>query len=423
MKKKMSAMISFALICTLVFALAGCSSKSSSGSENAGKEIVFWNPFTGPDGKNMQKIIDDYNKTNPDYKVKNVSLKEQDMYTKIPTVVNSGKNIPDVTIVHAERIKQFVANDMLTPLDDSLTNYPDIKAENYVKAGWDIGDLDGKRYSVPLDVHSFVMYYNKKLVDKYAPNALDDNVVTFDEIKQAGDLAKKDDIKAMGLTWMRPIFLSIYNQMGGDITSDGEAPTLDTKEAADTLKLLKSLVNDKYTNKDGQDPGQLFKSGKAIFYPEGIWMQNGLNEVKSLEWGLTNFPQLSEDKIVNWSSSHQFVMFNSKERNESKSEGVIKFLDYIRQNSLPWAEAGQNPAALATLEDEKFQNLPQSFLVKDQKQQETLKIFDYQYNGFVADEIDKFAGDAAFGKVKIEDALKKSQKAVEDKISQSQKKK
>ena len=41
-------------------------------------------------------------------------------------------------------------------------------------------------------------------------------------------------------------------------------------------------------------------------------MQNSLNEVKTLNWGMTSFPQVSADKIVNWTSSHQFVMFNSK---------------------------------------------------------------------------------------------------------------
>ena len=223
MKKKMSRIFCFALILTLALALVGCNSDSTSGSSSKDKkELVFWNVFTGPDGKNMQQIIDNYNKTNPEYKVKNISMKEGDMYTKIPTVVNSGKNIPDVTIVHAERIKQYVDNEMLTPYDNYLSNFADIKEENYVKAGWDIGNIDGKRYSLPLDVHSFVMYYNKDLVEKYAPNALDDNVVTFDEIKAAGDLSRKDKIDAMGLTWMRPTFLSIYAQLGGDITSDGQ---------------------------------------------------------------------------------------------------------------------------------------------------------------------------------------------------------
>jgi len=418
MKKK--AVLMFTILFVFAMALSGCNSSSSS-SGSSKNEILFWNPFTGPDGENMKQIVDEYNKTNPEFKVKNLSIAEGDMYTKIPTVVNSGKGIPDLTIVHAERIKQFVDNDMLTPYDDLLADYPEIKAENYVPAGWNIGDIDGSRYSVPLDVHSFVMYYNKELLEKYAPNALDDNVITFDEIREAGERSKKDGITGFGLTWTRPIFLSIYNQLGGDITSDGETPTLNTPEAKEALELIKGLVDDKIANKDGEDPGQLFQSGKAIFYPEGIWMQNGLNEAKNLNWGLTNFPQISPDNIVNWTSSHQFVMFKDENRSEEKTKGMMDFLDYVRQNSLPWAKAGQNPAALETLDNSEYKEMPQSFLVEDPELQKTLKIFDYKYNGFVVEEIDKLVGDAAFGKLDIDEGLEKAQKAIEDKIATNKK--
>ncbi|MFP5115605.1 ABC transporter substrate-binding protein [Bacillaceae bacterium C204] len=419
MRKKVVSMISIILV--LLVALSGCSSSSSSSSPTK-NEIIYWNPFTGPDGENMKQIVNEYNKTNPKFKVKNVSLEADDMYKKIPTVVNSGKGIPDLTIVHAERIKQFVDNDLLIPFDDKLADYPEIKAENYVPAGWDIGDIHGSRYSVPLDVHSFVMYYNKDLLEKYAPNALDDKVITFDEIREAGEKSKKDKITGIGITWTRPIFLSIYNQLGGDITSDGEKPTLDTPEAKEALQLLKGLIDSKIANKDGEDPGQLFKSGKAIFYPEGIWMQNSLNESKKINWGLTSFPQISPDKIVNWTSSHQFVMFNDENRSEEKTKGMMDFLDFVRENSLPWAKAGQNPAALATLENPEYKEMPQSFLVEDPEFQKSLKIFDYKYNGFVVEEVDKLVGDAIFGKLDIDKGLKAAQKAVEDKIATNNKK-
>ena len=419
MRKKVVTM--FSVILVLLIALSGCSSSTSS-SSTAKNEIVYWNPFTGPDGENMKQIVNEYNKTNPKFKVKNVSIEADDMYKKIPTVVNSGKGIPDLTIVHAERIKQFVDNDLLTTYDDLLADHPEIKAENYVPAGWNIGDINGKRYSVPLDVHSFVMYYNKELLEKYAPNALDDKVVTFDEIREAGEKSKKDKITGIGITWTRPIFLSIYNQLGGDITSDGETPTLDTPEAKEALQLLKGLIVDKIANKDGEDPGQLFKSGKAIFYPEGIWMQNSLKESKKLNWGLTNFPQISPNKIVNWTSSHQFVMFKDKNRSKEKTKGVMDFLDYVRENSLPWAQAGQNPAALATLENPEYKKMPQAFLIEDPELQKTLKIFDYKYNGFVAEEVDKLVGDAIYGKLDIDKGLKAAQKAVEDKIATNNKK-
>jgi multiple sugar transport system substrate-binding protein len=420
MKRK--AVLMFSVLFAIMMALSGCSSSSSSSSGSAENEILYWNPFTGPDGENMKQIVNEYNKTNPKFKIKNVSMVADDMYKKIPTVVNSGKGIPDLTIVHAERIKQFVGNDLLTTYDDKLADYPEIKAENYVPAGWDIGEINGSRYSVPLDVHSFVMYYNKDLLEKYAPNALDDNVITFDEIREAGEMSKKDKITGVGITWTRPIFLSIYNQLGGDITSDGETPTLNTPEAKEALELLKGLIDNKIANKDGEDPGQLFKSGKAIFYPEGIWMQNSLKDSKKLNWGLTNFPQISPDKIVNWTSSHQFVMFKDENRSKEKTKGITDFIDFVRENSLPWAKAGQNPASLVILENPEYQELPQSFLVKDPELQKSLKIFDYKYNGFVAEEIDKLVGDAIYGKLDITKGLIAAQKAVEDKIATNNKK-
>ncbi|OFK53070.1 hypothetical protein HMPREF2811_08580 [Globicatella sp. HMSC072A10] len=85
-------------------------------------------------------MIDEYNKTNPEFKVKNISIKEGDMYSKIPTVVNSGKDIPDLNIVHAERIIQYKESNILESFDEILNNFKDIKSENYVAEAWNLGE-------------------------------------------------------------------------------------------------------------------------------------------------------------------------------------------------------------------------------------------------------------------------------------------
>jgi len=401
----------------LTIGLSGCGSSSSSK-----KEIVFWNPFTGPDGKNMQKMVDEYNKTNPKYKIKNISMKEADMYTKIPTVVNSGKNIPDLTIVHAERIKQYVDNGMLVSYDNSLKDFPEIKEENYVPEAWKIGQLNGKRYSIPLDIHSFIMYYNKDLVKKYAPHALDDHIVTFDEIKKAGEAAKKDGIKALTVSWVKPDFLSLYAQYGGKLTENGVDPTLDNAQAKKAFQLWKNFSQLGITTKDGEDYFQQFLAGKVIFAPEGIWMQNEAKEAK-FDWGITNAPQLSSDKskMVTWSSSHQFVMFKSKDRDAAKTKGILEFIDWVRGHSITWAKAGQNPASLKIIKEDAYKKMPQSFLLLDPVEQKSLKIFDYKYNGYVSDQLDANGNDIIFGKTTIDKGLKSMQKNVQDKVDKDKK--
>lgn len=414
--KKIVGMLFVASISLGVF--VGCGN-SSGGSEKAKKdEIVFWNPFTGADNSNLIKMIDEYNKTNPDFKVKNVSLKEGDMYTRIPTVVNSGKNIPDVNIVHGERIKQYKDNDMLESFDNALSEYAEINEANYVAEAWGIGELDGSRYGLPLDIHNWAMYYNKELVDKYAPNALDDNIVTFDEIQEAGEKAKADDIRGIGVTWMKPNFFSLMKQEGGVLTEDGTNPTLDTEATEKTIQRWADLYSSEITSRDGEDPYQLFLTGKQIFFPEGIWMLNNVKEAE-FEWGITNSPQISDnlDQAVNWASSHQFVMFKNEARSEEKTKGVMDFIEWLRTNSLEWARAGQNPATLDILNEEEYNEMPQSLFISTPGQQETLSIFDYKYNGYISEYIDAHALDAVFGKAEVSDFGPAMQKEVADKIS------
>lgn len=381
------------------------------------KEIVFWNPFTGPDGDSMQKLVNQYNKTNPEYKVKNVSLTEADMYSKIPTIVNSKKGIPDLQIVHVERIKDYVNNGLLDNYDPYLGKFSNIKQSNYVPEAWENGAYQGKRYGVPLDIHTTFMYYNKNLVKKYAPHALDDNIVTFDEIKAAGKKSQKDGIASLGLTWWKPLFLSMYGQLNGELSKDGKNPDLNNKKSKQVIKFYKDMHDQKITTQDGQDPMQLFLTGKEIFHPEGIWMNNQIKE-GDVKYGVTNSPQLSSDpkKMVNWSSSHQFVLLKQPKRDKAKTEATVKFINWVRTNSLPWAEAGQNPASLAITKNEKYLKMQQSFLLTDKTELDSLRIFNYRYNGYLADYLDRYAYDPVFGKTSISQYLTKLQNTVQDEV-------
>ncbi|MGX7078289.1 extracellular solute-binding protein [Globicatella sanguinis] len=412
--------IAFCLILSS-FILASCGTQNNvAKNDTANDEIVFWNPFTGADNANIKAMIDEYNKTNPEFKVKNVSIKEGDMYSKIPTVVNSGKDIPDLNIVHAERVIQYKESDMLETFDEILKDFKEINSENYVAEAWNLGEIEGSRYSLPLDIHNWGTFYNKELLDKYGPGVLDDNILTFNEIAEVSEKAKSDGIRGIAVTWVKPNFLETYKQFGGELTEDGTNPTLDNEYSRKTITLFNEMYEKGLTNKDGEDPTQLFLSKKLIFFPEGIWIYNNIKNAE-FEYGLTNSPQVGDDisNVVNWASSHQFVMFKNKNRSPEKTKGILEFIEWLRLNSTEWAKAGQNPASLAILEDEVYQNMPQSFFLSSKEQQETLKIFDYKYNGYIADYLDANGFDAIFGKTDIEKFIVNMQKEVSEKINQN----
>lgn len=419
MNKKLKSIVCVTITAITVFAMVGCGKSSSESAATSGKsssnEIVLWTPLTGPDGDTMTAMIDDYNKTNPKYKVKHVPIAENDLYAKLPSVVSSGKDVPDLTIVHAERIPLFVKNDLLVPYDDAIAkDGNNIKESNYIKEGWRVGQVDGKRYGVPLDVHSYITYYNPDLLAKYGPHVLDDNVITMDEVNEVGEAAKKDGISAIGVDWMRVMTIAWIKQLGGDITSDGTKPSIDTPQAEKVLTTMKEFVDNKIATQDGDDPQQMFMTGKLVFWPEGIWMRNGLKD-SDVKWKMTNFITFDKNKIINWSSSHNFVMFKNPARDEDKQQGIIDFLKWIGSNSIKWAtEAGQNPASMAVQTSDEFAKEPQSFLAKEQ---DNLHVFNYQYYGYVAEALDKIDYDTVFGKVDIKEGLAQAQKEVEDRIA------
>lgn len=152
-------------------------------------EIEYWSVFTGADGATMQAMVDAFNASQDEVKVNHTPMTADDLYQKVPMAVQTGSGVPDVTIVHIERIPMFVKQEMIYPLDFLLEN--GIKKENYIPSAWDRTDIDGHHYGVPLDVHSYVTYFNKDLFEKYDLNEfVEDGYLTFDEIRALGDKAR-----------------------------------------------------------------------------------------------------------------------------------------------------------------------------------------------------------------------------------------
>lgn len=80
----------FAMSAVMLTSLTACGNGSDNDKGSQGdKTITFWSVFTGGDGTAMQKIIDAYNATNPEYTVEHIMTEQGELYTKLPLVVNS----------------------------------------------------------------------------------------------------------------------------------------------------------------------------------------------------------------------------------------------------------------------------------------------------------------------------------------------
>jgi multiple sugar transport system substrate-binding protein len=389
--------------------LAGCSDKDAN-------KITFWTPLTGDDGANMDQIVKDYNATNPEVKVKHVIT--SDMYTKVSTVLASGKGVPDLAIIHADRVPGFVKQGVLEPMEATvLSAQPELKEENYLPQAWKTGNIDGTQYTVPLDIHSNVMYYNKDLLKKYnAESFLDDNVVTIDEmLSLQGKLDEGDYVVNDALLgW---VILAQIQDLGGDIQVDGK-PAVNTPVFKQAFENVKKISDAGLMTPFGEDGYLMFQSQNVLFSTDGTWSSTAHAGVEGLNFGVTNIYSPTPDKFTNRSSSHLFAMLKNDKRTDEKEAGIANFLEYVRVNSMEWAKAGQNVASNVVNQDPEYQNYMQSFFTSNEKEIESLYIYTYEYYPYIAEAVDTYCADIVRGNVDIDETLKTMQKFVEDKIAE-----
>ncbi|MFB1097450.1 ABC transporter substrate-binding protein [Terribacillus sp. JSM ZJ617] len=403
------------LIVTASLFLSACSSSEES-SGSSSNEILLWSSTTGPDGDLIKKNIDQYNETDPEFKVKLVSMEGGVFNNKLSTVTRSGKGVPDIALIASESVSTFQSQEMLEPWNQYIDG-TDVKQENYLEEAWNVGNVDGDQFGLPATMGSWVMYYNKDLVDEYAPGAVDDGIVTYEEIEEAGAAAKADGIYSYGFSWAMQNFSNLYYQMGGKFSENGE-PTINNDTAVAAMEQFKSLHDEGYMPKNGEDVNKLFNNGKLIFLPEGTWMLSQMEKITDFEWGQTFTPQYDANNVIQGSGADQFAMFKSKERSEEKIAGTVAFIEWLQTNQLEWIKSGANPTALGMLENEEYLEMPQSFLLKTPEARDAVTIITEPGTSYIFTEIDNSGWDMIQGKVEIEDQLEKIQQIVNDKMSQ-----
>lgn len=406
MKKKMGVSLILALLAVAV--LGGC----GNGDKNT---ITFWTPLTGDDGAYMDQLVKDYNATNPEYKVKHVIT--SDMYTKISTVINSGKGVPDLSIIHADRVPSFVKQGVLEPMTAVMQAQPELKEDNYLPQAWATGNVEGTQYTVPLDIHSNAMYYNKNLLKKYnVESFLDDDVVTIDEmLSLQGKLDEGDYVVNDALLgW---VVLAQIQNLGGDIQHDGK-PAVNTEAMKQAFTEIKKIADAGLMTPFGEDGYLMFQAGNVLFSTDGTWSSTAHAAVDGLDFGVTNIYSTSADKYTNRASSHLFSMLKNEKRTDEKEQAIGQFLEFIRQHSIEWAKAGQIVASKQVIESPDYNNYIQSFFTSNEKEIESLYIYTYEYYPYVAEAVDTYAADIVRGNVDIDETLATMQKFVEDKIAE-----
>ena len=309
--------------------------------------LTFWNGFTGGDGPVMKSLVDKFNTANPNIKVTMNVYEWADYYQKVPAAVSTG-NGPDLGIMHVDQVATNAARGVVLPLDD-LAKSLQLTEGDFSPPVWQAGVYNAKRYAIPLDVHPLGMFWNKKVLESAGldPEKPPTNAAEY--------LAALDKLKSKGIQghWATPFpftgtlqFEALTWQFGGQLFDEtATKPLFAEQPGVQALTWLTDLVKNGYSPKNVAQDADLIalQNGKNAFNWNGIWTINTLRGVKGMEWGVSALPQIGTQPAA-WAGSHQFVQFKQRTQDANKLQAGKVFINYISQQSLEWAKAGQVPA-------------------------------------------------------------------------------
>ncbi|SKC37710.1 ABC transporter substrate-binding protein [Okibacterium fritillariae] len=285
-----------AVAVTATAALAGCSTSSSSTDSNGHIDLTFWHGYTEADGKVLDGIVDDYNKSQDKVTIK-TQVKTWDVIDDTLLTALSANKGPQIVAMPAERLPVYASKKALANLDDFYAD--DKNAAEISEQAAAMETVDGAKYGVPTGFVPLSVFYNKTLFEAAGVTEFPE---TWDEwvdaakkltVDQDGDGTPEQYGLALAdhATVGNGVWPSLFAGNGGEIVDDSKS-VIDSPENVETLEYWSKALNDDKispTGLDGVATDKLFSSGKAAMTIGGPWMASVSTENK-IDYGIAAIP-------------------------------------------------------------------------------------------------------------------------------------
>jgi len=264
-------------------------------------------------------------------------------------------------LLHEFEIPQFASQGVLMDTSNFFKSGGPLKKEDFEPEYLAALEYEGGMYGVPLDRHGWGMIANNRAFATAGldPTTVPANADEFIAMAQKltidinGKNAAEDGFDASNVvqwgtvaSWLKPQFLTILWQNGGDWHDGNGNATLDTPEATKALQFLYDLIYKYHVAPvpAGFDNWQSFANDQVAMIPEGCWMFNFLTD-NGVDYTVWEYPQLGDKKAAVWTSGH--VLYMPSTIPDSKKEAVTELITYLFNNTKKWATAGMPPASMA----------------------------------------------------------------------------
>lgn len=331
---------------------------------HARTHIAFWNGFTGPDGIVMLKIIEDFNRKNPDVEVLMQRIPWATYYNKLTVACSDGRG-PQVFISHADALARLRRAGFLDDASDLYGGPDGIDKGDFDKYVADYVDFDGKMMGVPLDIHPQGMYCDVEMLKEAgyvdaqgnarAPRTKAEflDLVHKATIEPGGKL--KDKQWGFAMTFWGLNYRCLMPQFGGRFLDDEGNPVLNSEGNVRAMEFLYELSKEKLIPPPDNGLGWTgFRTKRVAMAWDGVYMVGDLMRLNDFAYIGAPIPTIG-DQPGTVANSH--VMCLRKGLSEKERDAASRFVKYLSKNSLRWAAAGQVPARVSVRNEPGFAEL------------------------------------------------------------------
>jgi ABC-type glycerol-3-phosphate transport system substrate-binding protein len=355
-------------------------SQQPSGTSSGSSEKVTITWATTNSGSTLpaeQKIADAFTAANPNITVKVDAINFSDYDTKLNTSLRSGQG-PDVFRINHPNVQAWTNAGYLADLTQPIADNQ-IDTAKFVPGLLDIGKVNGKQYSLPIDTDARAFWYNPKLLEKAGlvdadgkakpPSTWDELVDAVAKFKGSGTFGyvyRTDSDYAMAYEAVG----SYIKTAGGQILSTDAQPQAVASTDENTIAAVTLLqkiaatgaVPPGESNMSEQTSNTLFANGKVAMMTGGPWVRDAILKAKpKLQYGtdyaLAPIPTPEAGGTSASASGGWQIGVNAKSKNAA---AAAKFLAFFEQpdNLISLASSNSFPPVLDGMNGEPFASDP-----------------------------------------------------------------
>ena len=330
-------------------AAAEAKADTAAAAEGDRVNITFINGFTGGDGPFMSKIVDGFNESQDQYFIE--QLQDSDHYTKFKS------DDFDMLIIHADWISTYHALGLLREVSD-IYDKAGISFENdFHPVTQTYAKYDDGVFAFPLDLYADTFYYNKELVET-PPKDYAEMLALRDKLD-----SENTQVYPLGISLtddQQWVWMAALGNAGVNWVEDQHIK-LDTEEACDAFMKVHDAIYKDHISAAGlgdEDGYNTFVNDskdsanvKSATCLTGPWNYTAAKEILGDNLGIGTHPVLYGDIPCVPAGGHTFAV-SAAVTDQAKLDGIAAFMKYAYQPEvmLNWADSGQAPIHLATME-------------------------------------------------------------------------